>query len=122
MTIELGWDNDLHTALLYQFPQKWTWDEFYSVKVEADALLDQSSHDVVLIFDLTATEGIPSGALMQARTLIRRAHPRGKPIVLVSSNMVIVAMLNLVNRFNMGATDIIKAVATLEEARQFAGG
>lgn len=118
MTIDLSWDNDERKALLYHFPEQWTWEEFYGVKVEADKILDEVDYNVVLIFDMTSTRSIPSGVLSQARWLIGRAHPRGKPIVLVGTNLVIQAMLNLVNKFNKNAGELIQAVSTLDEARE----
>jgi tRNA A37 N6-isopentenylltransferase MiaA len=119
MDIDLSWDNNEHKALLYQFPDQWTWEDFYNVKIKADKLLDDVDYNVVLIFDMTSTRSIPSGVLAQARWLISRAHPRGKPIVLVGTNMVIQAMLNLVNKFNKNAPDLIMAVSTVEQARKF---
>ncbi len=116
MAIRVSWYNDNRTALLYRFPQEWTWDTFYAVKAEADRLLDAVDYPVVLIFDMTETCAIPSGALFQARTLISRAHPRGKPIMLVSTNAVVEAMYNLVSRLHVGIHDWIKLVATFDEA------
>ncbi len=119
MAINLSWDDQECKALMYQFPEQWTWEDFYNVKTEADKLLDEVNHNVVLIFDMTTTRSIPSGVLAQARWLISRAHPRGTPIVLVGTNLVIQAMLNLVNKFNLSANDLLKAVATVEEARNY---
>lgn len=119
MSINVRWDDEDYRALLYEFPEHWTWEDFYNVKVQADELLDTVDYNVVLIFDMTTTRSVPAGVLAQARWLISRAHPLGKPIVLVGTNLIIQAMLNLVNKFNLSAGDLLKAVATVEEARDY---
>ncbi len=116
MAIELAWVNDENNALHYQFPPNWTWDDFYRVKAEADALLDDCDHDVVLLFDMADTAKIPAGALTQGRNLLKRAHPRGKPIILIGTNRMIEALLNMVNRLNPGDKNLLLAVPTFDDA------
>ena len=119
MAIELGWLDDQKAALLYTFPEQWVWDDFYTVKEEADTWLDECSHDVVLLFDMSATRAVPPGALAQGRYLIGKAHPRGKPIILIGKNRMIAALLSMAARFNPNLNHLIRTASTLEEARSF---
>ncbi len=119
LSISLRWDNPEKTVLIYAFPANWTWQDFYQVKEQADKMLDDVPHNVVLVFDMTQTLAIPTSAISQARSLIDRAHPRGKPIILVGTNLVIRALLGLVSKFNPRTEELILAVTTLEEARSW---
>jgi hypothetical protein len=119
MTIDLRWLDNQQTALLYTFPEKWTWDDFYAVKAQADVWLDACDHDVVLLFDMSVTRTIPPGALSQGRYLIGKAHPRGKPIILIGGNRMIAALLNMAARFNPNLTHLIRTAPTFDEAHKF---
>lgn len=118
MTIKLSWDNEERTALLYQFPEKWTWDDFYVIKKQADVMLDELDHSAALIFDMSLTRSIPTGVLSQSKKLLDNAHPHGTPIILVGTSLIIQAMLNLVGKFNLRATELILAVNTVDQARE----
>ena len=118
MAIHLGWLDNQQAALLYAFPEQWSWDDFYAIKIEADTWLDQCNHDVVLLFDMSKTLAIPPGALAQGRYLIGKAHPRGKPIILIGKNRMISALLSMVARFNPNINHLIRTVPTLDEARK----
>lgn len=118
MSIKLSWLDDQQAALLYAFPEQWSWEDFYTVKAEADKWLDQCSHDVVLLFDLSKSRTIPPGALAQSRYFVSRAHPRGKPIILIGRNHMISSLLNMAARFNPNISKLICTAPTFEEARK----
>lgn len=65
---------------------------------------------------MSATRQIPPGALTQGRNLLKRAHPRGKPIILIGTNRMIEALLSMVNRLNPGAKSLFLAVPSLDAA------
>jgi hypothetical protein len=118
MSIKLSWLDDQQAALLYVFPEQWSWEDFYNVKVEADKWLDQCSHDVVLLFDMSKSRSIPPGALARSRYLVSKAHPRGKPIVLIGENHLIASLLNMAARFHPNIRRLICTAPTLEEAQK----
>lgn len=116
MVIRLRWLDDQQNALVYSFPEQWSWEDFYTVKTEADTWLDSRDHDVVLLFDMTLTLAIPPGALAQSRYLIDKIHPRGKPIILIGKNRMIPPLLSMAARFNPSISQLIRTVPTFEEA------
>jgi hypothetical protein len=119
MAIELDWlDENQKGALVYSFPEQWAWQDFYDIKTEADKWLDLCDHDVALLFDMAKTRSIPPGALAQGRYLIGKAHPRGKPIILIGKNRMIGALLNMATRFNPNIGSLIRTASTLDEARE----
>jgi hypothetical protein len=117
MTIGLDWLDDQKSALVYGFPETWAWQDFYTVKTEADTWLDQCEGEVALLFDMSKTLAIPPGALAQGRYLIGKAHPRGKPIILIGKNRMIAALLSMATRFNPNIGSLIRTASTLDEAR-----
>lgn len=119
MTIKLEWLDEQKSALVYQFPERWAWDDFYAVKTEADQWLDTCEWDVALLFEMSETRAIPPGALAQSRYLIGKTHPRGKPIILIGRNRMIEALLKMASRFSPNIGSLIRTASTLDEAREF---
>ncbi len=118
MAITLHWLDDQKTALVYRFPEKWAWEDFHAVKLDADRWLDECDHDVVLLFDMSMTLTVPPGVLAQGRYLVSKAHPRGKPVILISKNRMIGALLSMAARFDPNISKLIRTAPTPEEAHK----
>ncbi len=119
MPVNVSWYNEQKTALHYAFSPDWTWDDFYTVKPQADAMIGETAHDVALILDLTESRlGLPTSTLTNIRALLASAHPREKPIILVGSNPLIRTIVLLVGRIFKPLKPLL-LFATMEETRAF---
>ncbi len=105
--IELSWYDDEQRVLLYRFPPHWEWDDFYAVKQIADGWLDEVPHadPVLLLLDMSASRKMPRNALSRARALIQNAHPRGYPLVFISSDPLLHAVGDILRRLLPQLTD-----------------
>lgn len=119
MGIQVQWDNDEKTILRYDYQARWSWNELYQAVDQGYHLIDSVAHPVAVIIDLTASEGIPPGALSHARSIQQRAHPRISMNVAVNAGGLLSTLTHTFLRLYsalMQATSVHFA-ATVEEAR-----
>ncbi len=90
MKINVAWDNDEKTILIYKFEKGWSWNDLREIFGEGYSMLDLVDHRVDVIMDFSeASMFAPSGAINQARHVSN--NPRHDNIgltVLVGSNFV----------------------------------
>lgn len=75
MTIEIRWDDDARTRVLWRYNPGWTWQDFHTAACELDELIANSARAVDIIFDTGRTQPPLSGILFsewnQALALFR---------------------------------------------------
>lgn len=76
MPIQIIWDNEEKTVLRASYIGRWTWEELYVEIDQSNALLDSVEHNVDIIHDWSQSARIPPDAMVHARNLIPKIHPR----------------------------------------------
>lgn len=118
MAIEVAWDDEAQTRLLYTFPEYWSWDEFHEAKELADAMIDSRGRRIGLIFDVHRVQTLPVNMLTGIKPVIVSRHPDGKPLVLVGKMSLIKSLYVLITRLYGNLLKDFMLVSTLDEARQ----
>jgi hypothetical protein len=116
MAIAVAWYDIGQTILLYRFSPEWTWEEFFEIKQQADAMLDTIDHPAALIFDLTRSEILPTDALSNARRIIRSRHPIGTPVFLVTQDKFLLHLYRVIRRVHGASVRDFYVMASREEA------
>jgi hypothetical protein len=99
MKIELRWETmGDKRVLLYDFEPSWRWDDFYTVKAQADAMLEVENNRVPLIFDLRRAPNMPPGMILHSRNVVESRHPKGSPVILLGANRLVQAAFDIVKR------------------------
>ena len=86
MNITIKWDNLERTSIRCDFPQEWTWDDFYSAYGQAKLRIMQVRHPVNIILNMTESSSIPSGALAFLRHLGSETIPMNMGYTVVVSH------------------------------------
>jgi hypothetical protein len=106
--------------LIFEFSGSWTWEEFYVVRREADALLDTLDYVVDLILDFRQGPDLPSSAFTHLRTNIAHKHLRQGIIVVLGVNTNLKAISDTLVKIYPRLNYLIPRMArTLEEAISF---
>lgn len=59
MTIQTRWYDDSQTVIYYEFSDPWTWEELYACFNISLSLMDQVSHKVYIIVDVSHAKAMP---------------------------------------------------------------
>ena len=94
--VEVYWANPEKNILLWIFPPRWTWTEFFTAKKQADAMIDNVEGIVDSIFLVPKELIIPSNAIPNLRSLIANRHKRHDLVIVVGSTSFLTALLNLI--------------------------
>src|SRR5262245_19966987 len=99
MLVELSKDTIAgREVLVYEFLPRWSWPDFYAIKETADALLEQATIPVPLIFDLRQAPDMPPGMLTHARRVAETRHPNGTPVIMLGASRIIRTTTNIIQR------------------------
>ncbi|MCC7208997.1 MAG: hypothetical protein IT323_16930 [Anaerolineae bacterium] len=119
MAIGVRWENEEHTLIVWTFPDKWTWEDFYTAKNVSDEMLRSVSYVVSFIGDLTGTSVLPQGAIGTYGRSIRNAPVNIGVIVLVGASIFVRLMVETFNKiipFGVPGASFLFA-NTLDEAK-----
>src|SRR5262245_59394756 len=117
MGIKIVWDNDEKTVVRYIFEKNWTWQEFFTAKAEAYALIDTVKHPVGIIMDAPPEVNLPPNTLTHSRNALRNKHPNTRVIAFVLTQAFVRSMINIFMRISPNSADL-HIVATLDQARE----
>lgn len=88
MAIKWRWDNEEKTRILLEYGARWTWDELHQTQTEVNELVEATTPGLKIdtIHDLRQSVGLPSGALVNIRTLILKMNPAAGNNVFVGTS------------------------------------
>lgn len=77
MSVSVRWEDKAHTIQRYVYAGYWTWDEVYVALEEGLRQLDTIDHLADAIVDMSATNYVPSGAMLHLKRVfnIGGSHP-----------------------------------------------
>lgn len=117
MPIEVSWFNGAHSVILMEFPQRWTWREFYDAKMEADTMMEAVDYPCALILTGPSDVIMPENVLSNARMMLNQKHPRAEVFMVVSPNPFVHALLNMLMRVSRDAARGVRIVGSVEAAQ-----
>lgn len=117
MGIRVQWDNDAHTVVRYDFERQWTWEDFYTAKNAATALIDSVENPVAVMFDIPADVIVPSNFVSRMTGMLRQKHKRSYALVIVGGNSYTRALLGVLSSLADRMGSLLKVFNTLDEAR-----
>jgi hypothetical protein len=120
LAIQVAWDNDEKTTLLYTILGRWTWEELYDALDEGRTFMDSVSHEHVdFIVDMTDCKLLPANALSHFARMSSKPHPKSGRMVMAGATTFVRALLNVLGRYQGSATKAgaVLAVETADEAR-----
>lgn len=85
MGITVHWDDDAQTIIRWDFENHWTWDEFREAFDESRRMIENITHRVDVIPNVTQTPHLPIGALAEFKRLDRQLPDTVKLIVVAGS-------------------------------------
>lgn len=120
MSFQIEWDNPECTLLRYTVSGHWTWEEFYSARVEGRQMIDQVDADRIdAIIDLRYGSLFPQNALFHFRQLPGEVPPKldNGVVVIVQNNLFVSTMIEVMRRINPHAMRNFYSARSLEQAR-----
>jgi hypothetical protein len=122
MTQSIGvtWDNEQKTVIRYDFPARWTWDEFFQVKVIADTMIDATRHrePIGALFVFPQKLHIPPDVINAVRNAMHQKHPRAFLLVVVADNALIHALLITLAKISLLARQTLVQAKSIEAGRE----
>ncbi|MEO8609041.1 MAG: hypothetical protein ABI690_14220 [Chloroflexota bacterium] len=119
MPISNSWDNDEKTIIRMDVSGIWTWDDLNRAFDESSAMLDSVNHTVYPIVDLSQSQNIPANFIPNARSLMKKRHPRSGMAVFVGASALVISLWRMFARiYTIIAREQDFAFAdTVDEAR-----
>lgn len=98
MPVTVDWDDEARTIVRMNMIGSWTWEEAYAGADNGYAILDSVPYEVGVIIDFSQGAGLPPNAILNARNMIHRRHPRTGLTVFVGTNSMFTALWNIFSR------------------------
>lgn len=117
MEIEVLWDNEQKTVIRYEFPTRWTWDDFYTAKTAAYNMLNTVNYKVGIIFNAPDGIQLPENILTHSRIAFSRLHPNTLCVGIVVGSPYLRTVLTIFTRLSRKAADMLILVDSLADAR-----
>ena len=117
MAIRAIWDNDEKTIVRYIFETGWTWDEFFVVKKQANAMMDTVAHKLGVILHMPSENVIPPDVFANARNGLLTKHGNTVILVVVSTRPFVRTMIETLRGLSPLANAGLETTATLDAAR-----
>jgi hypothetical protein len=123
MSIDVRWDNDDHTIVLFTFSGSWTWRQFRDACDTSLALHREVSYPVASIYDMREGDHLPTNFFSNVRYALDVTDPpnRTPAQVVVGAGFLVKSLGEVVvrlygKRYGFGLT----FVSSLDEARTVA--
>lgn len=96
MNIDVKWNDEAKTVVMYAFHRGWNWDDFYNATKEAAIMLDAATEKTHIIMDFRNASILPSGAVTQIQRAFRnQKHANAGVTVVVGANSFIQAIVDM---------------------------
>ncbi|MEP7288985.1 MAG: hypothetical protein ABI947_24795 [Chloroflexota bacterium] len=121
MSINVAWDNDEKTVIIYTFVGQWEWIDYWTAIKDAAELLNTVTYKVDIIMDMRNARTMPEGSLSKAKQVLGYPrHPNIGMTAIVGANLFIETVVSTsakVYKALWGNYDMLSA-ASIEDARK----
>lgn len=118
--IRVVWWNDAQQIIFWEFPSKWTWEDYYSAVTETNLLGSQVQHNYSILADIRRSPDVPRSAIMNVVSSHRQALPHFRGTVLVGTSPFIKSMLDVLWQVAPTVRRRFSWAETLEDGEQMA--
>lgn len=116
MPVNVTWDDDAHTRIMYRFSGKWTWAEAWEAMSTARAMSEEEDHTVHALIDLTDNNWFPPGAITQFRAS-RKMRPSNRGyLIIITRSTLIQTIENIIRLIFPDAISDYHTAQTIDEA------
>ncbi len=119
MPVNVQWDNEDHSIILFRFEEAWTLADLTQAYAETRTLLDSIDHAACILMDLHNTHMVPTGitgTFGQARAI--GEHPHTALVVGVGANLMVRTIGGIYVQLFPHLAPLILFADTLQEARK----
>ena len=117
MAITVEWDNPEKTIVCYHFEERWTWEEFFEARKQAQTIISGVDHKVGVIMNTPPKIVLPSNVLTHSLTSLRHMSPNTVIVVFIAGKSFLNMMVSLMSKMSHLASDSMVMAANLDEAR-----
>lgn len=117
MGIQVGWEQDQRTSLIFKFDRTWSWIELRKKMRLAFALSRTVDYSVGIIFDLSETLFFPDEPIQHVRGLIPHLPPNWNTIVIISAAQYAADIFNPIYDEYRDKGLLFLLVQTMEQAQ-----
>jgi hypothetical protein len=117
-SIQVAWENAAKTILRYDFSEGWTWKDIFTIKSKGDQMMDGVQHPVGVLFVLPPKSALPHNAISNVRHLVKMTHPRAYASVMVSGDVYVKTIYNVLKQVYKPLTETFLHAETVERARE----
>lgn len=116
--ITYEWYDDDHTAIIWYFHPRWTWNEALAAQLEINQMVESVPDKIIhYILDVSNSSTMPFGSLNKIPELIRNRHPQRGAVIVVGANFIITRLWHVFSSMLGNTTEQgIIFVQALDEA------
>ncbi len=115
MTIQVEWDDSIHSIIRWDFAPEWDWNDFWKAFDTSLEIGNSSPHRVDVIPNVTNTKRLPIGALGAFKTVDARLPEFVRLVVVAGPDTMTRLMIKTFAQIN--GIDSWRTALTLDEAR-----
>ncbi len=121
MPIQVMWDEEEHTTILWHYEGEWTWQESAQAAEHTRELRDTLAHlpIVAVILDMSQVETIPRDSLRNMRRLLQYLRANDL-VILCGDNATVDVMAAFMHSTFPDAAERIRTTESLASARTLA--
>lgn len=124
MGIQVVWDDDEQTIVRFIYSETWDWQTFRNAIVDGNVLMDDVTHPVVSIVDMSATSYVPPGSISHIKWAVEYSgnHNNSRKVIFVRANTLYQVIVEAVKQSypNVDLAASFTYVDDLESAREVA--
>lgn len=117
MPVTVGWDDAEHRILVYTFERMWTWREFYEAQKQGDQWMYDKGTPSDVAYVAPPGVQIPEGFIPNVSCIAQHRYPLARLVVIVTTSKLALALFSVVAKVFPKEFQVVKFVATLDEAR-----
>lgn len=118
MPVKSQWDNADKTIIRNDFEGNWTWEEYFEMIEQRNALMSSVDHRVDVIANMRPANMPTSGGALSSAKLSLSNVPPNHGIFVIVINTMVGTMLDIFKLFDRQTGISLHAAKSLEEARE----
>ncbi|MFN8373789.1 MAG: hypothetical protein U0694_13055 [Anaerolineae bacterium] len=118
MPVNIQWDDEAQTRVLFEFSGKWTWDEYQKARQQGIRMTTDLPQIVNLIVDYSHCDMFPSNMLSHFGSSIEQNPKPFELAVIVTGSPFVKTLVNVITKVYTRKGVNFKVARTLEDARK----
>lgn len=119
MSVQVEWDNEARTIILWTFVGRWTWGEYDEAREQAIAMIQTGDQPVDFLYDVRQMSIIPADLITRFKARYLDRPKSARLYLVVGTDEYLQILWNTFTRLPYASHLKVHYFDTLEEARQF---